>query len=104
MFEPPKPRNQRSRIALLSSFAVHCVAVFLWLHRPPAFIQPSSIAWGMRGTAEKITYFPPAPQTRASEKDHRLHFKQEKKPVPAAPPVESARAGSEVGSMFTGPA
>lgn len=104
MFEVPKPPNRRSRIALFSSFAVHCVVVFMWLHRPPAFIQPSSIAWGMHGTAEKITYFPPAPQSRAAEKQHVLHFKQEKKPVPVAPPVQSARAGSEEGSMFSGPA
>jgi len=56
MFDVPKPGSRATRISLLASFLIHCLVVSLWLNRPPIFVQPSSVAWGMHGNSESVTY------------------------------------------------
>ncbi len=106
MFEIPKGRSSKRRLALLGSFVLHCALVFVWLHREPAFIKPSSVAWGRQGTSGVLIYMPPKLEFAKTDASSKLQFKQKNKPVPAPQPkpVESARAGTSTGSMFTGPA
>jgi TonB family protein len=104
MFEVSKPRNTTRTVSLLASFLIHCVVIVLWLERPPIFVQPSSIAWGLHGNSENLVYFPTA--TKANKISKKLHFaKKNSRKHLEEPPVqtaESARAGSENGSFLNG--
>lgn len=104
MFEISKPRNRARSISLLASFLVHCIVIILWLERPPMFVQPSSIAWGLHGSSENLVYFPTA--TKADKVSKKLRFaKKSRRKRLEEPPVqtaESARAGSENGSFLNG--
>lgn len=108
MFEVSKPRKKATRLSLLASFLVHCAFVTMWLERPPMFVQPSSIAWGLHGNSENLVYFPTAPKPNKVSK--KLDFQRKKKSRPVEqqpPPVQSAdslRAGSENGSFSYGAA
>jgi len=107
VFEIPQRRTSRRNIALLVSFLVHCLFVFVWLHREPAFVKPSSVAWGRPGTSGTLIYLPPRLELATTEPRPKLQLrvKPKNKPAPEPPPpVESARAGMPTGSMFSGPA
>ena len=90
----------------MGSFAFHCLIVFLWLSRPPIFVQPSSVAWGLHGTSENLVYFPSA-VTQNETQSKRLHYRAKPKPKAKSEPpqivAESTRAGLADGSTFTGP-
>jgi TonB family protein len=104
VFEIPKRRSTTRRLALIGSFLLHCVGVFLWLHREPAFIKPSSVAWGRQGTSGVLIYVPQRLEFADADARPKLQFKRKNKPAPPPPaPTESARAGMESGSMMTGP-
>ena len=105
MFEISQRRTSRRNIALLSSFLVHGLVIFLWLNREPAFVKPSSVAWGRPGTSGTLIYLPQRPELAATEARPKLQVNRKNKPVLAPPPqpVESARAGVSTGSMFSGP-
>ena len=106
MFEIPQRRRSRRNIALLSSFLLHCVLVFFWLHREPAFVKPSSVAWGHPGTSGTLIYLPERLELAKDTARPKLQLKHKTKRAPEPPPqpVESARAGTPNGSMFSGPA
>jgi TonB family protein len=105
VFEIPQRRTLRRNVALLSSFLAHYLVVFLWLNRGPAFVKPSSVAWGRQGTSGALLYLPQRLELASTESraQIRLHRKPTPAPVPP-PPVESARAGMPTGSLSTGPA
>jgi TonB family protein len=105
MFEMPKRASRRSRVSLLASFLVHCLVVYWWLNRPPIFVQPSSVAWGLHGSSENIIYFPAAPENKTVAKKLQLERKTKHKQLKEAVQnaVESARAGTPDGSLFHGP-
>jgi TonB family protein len=106
MFEVPKRRSLRRNASLLTSFLIQTALVYLWIARPPLFVKPSSVAWGMHGRSEKITYFP---QTTESSVVSRplLQLKAKSKPPQEIPKkkeeIESARAGAPDGSLSQGP-
>jgi TonB family protein len=106
MFEVSKPPNTVTRVWLLVSFLVHCGLVLLWLERPPMFVQPSSIAWGLHGNSENLVYFPTA--SRRNKVSKKLEFQRKKKTKsveqPALQTADSVRAGSDNGSFFHGAA
>ena len=104
MFEFPKRRTSRRNAALLASFVVHGTILFILLHRQPAFVKPSSVAWGRQGTSGTLIYLPPRLEV-ANNTHPKLQLNRKPKPAPAPlAPVEAARAGSSNGSMFSGPA
>src|SRR5947209_5034159 len=106
MFEVPKRRSLKRNASVLASFLIQSVLVYLWMVRPPLFVKPSLVAWGMHGRSEKITYFP---QTKESSDVKRplLQVKARSKPPKETPKkkeeIESARAGSPHGSLSQGP-
>ena len=103
MFEVFKPSNRARRVSLLASFLVHCFVILLWLERPPMFVQPSSVAWGLHGNSENLVYFPTA--AKPSKVSKKLQFARKRKQQleeTAVNNAESARAGSENGSFFQG--
>ena len=103
MFEFPKRRSSRRNAALLASFFVHGAILFLLFDRQPAFVKPSSVAWGRQNTSGTLIYAPPRLEL-ASNEHPKLQLNRKPKPAPAPPaPVEAARAGSANGSMFSGP-
>lgn len=108
MFEISKPRKTATRLSLLISFVVHCAFVTLWLERPPMFVQPSSIAWGLHGNSENLVYFPTAPKPNKVSKKLEFQRTRKSKPVeqqqPALQSADSVRAGSENGAFFHGSA
>ncbi len=105
MFQVPKPRHRAARISLLVSFFVHCAIVFVWLDRPPIFVQPSSVAWGMHGNSENLVYLPTAEEPNKSRDKLQLKRKSKSKrrEDPTVKSSESPRAGIATGSMFQGP-
>jgi protein TonB len=105
MFEVSEPRRTATRISLLASFVAHCLLVFLWLDRPPIFVQPSAVAWGMHGNAENLVYLPTAATPNKSPKKLQLHRKAKSKHLedPTVKSAESARAGAPTGSLYHGP-
>src|SRR5581483_4410498 len=105
MFEAPKPRNRATRISLLASFLIHCTLVFLWLSRPPRFVQPSSVACGMNGNSQNLVYFPNANKPNKASRKLQTPHKSKRKLLddPTKTSSESARAGAANGSMFQGP-
>ncbi len=106
MFETSKPVTGKRNLALLASLLVHCVVLFLWLHRAPRFIQPSSVAWGQHGQSQNIVYLARNTQSQPSSQKSLLRPKVEhrkaKEPDPEAV-LESARAGTPAGSLSQGP-
>jgi TonB family protein len=105
MFDLSKPRKRGTQISLLISFVAHCAVVLVWLDRPPIFVQPSSVAWGLHGNSENLIYFPRSAES-AKTTAHKLHYKPKPKRKAASKPedtLQTARAGSENGSMFNGP-
>lgn len=104
MFEFPKRRVGRRNIAQMASFLAHGTILFFLLDRQPAFVKPSSVAWGRQSTSGTLIYAPPRLEV-ASNAHPKLHFQRKPKPAPTPPPapVEAARAGSPNGSMFSGP-
>jgi TonB family protein len=104
MFQIPQPASTRWRAALVASLLVHCLVVYLWLSRPPIFVQPSSVAWGIHGNSANLIYFPRVAKQESPAK--KLHFRPKAKQKPAVQPpqpVESARAGAPEGSLSQGP-
>lgn len=101
MFEVPQLRTARRNVALLLSFFVHATAVFIWVHREPIFVKPSSVAWGREGVSGTLIYIPP--RTVATNDHPKLRFNRRAKPTTQLPQIESARAGSINGSAFSGP-
>ncbi len=101
MFEFPKRRSSRRNAALLASFLAHGTILFLLLDRQPAFVKPSSVAWGRQGTSGTLIYAPPRLEI-ASNAHPKLQLNRKPKPAPPPAPVEAARAGSPDGSMFSG--
>ena len=109
-------------MALLLSFAAHCVVVFLLTHKSaPLFIMPSDVALGTPGSTGSITYLGPVGAERevvVPEKPkldlHAVALKSTAAPKPA-PPVhehetatpgapfdETARGGSPYGARVPG--
>ncbi len=103
------------RTSLWWSLGLHVVLLYLVISAGPRFIQPSSIAFGNAGsgTSAEIIYLGPSAvphQTRLSAP--RPKTKHRAAPKLTAPktteepsldaPVESARAGSILGSSSTG--
>ena len=104
MFEIPKRRNWSRNVSLLTSFLVQGVLVFLWIARPPVFVKPSSVAWGMHGNSEKIIYFPRSAESSVTNKS-ALQLTTSTKPRKETPKPspESSRAGAPEGSLSQGP-
>lgn len=106
MFAIPEPRHRATRISLLVSFLVHGAIVGLWLYRPPIFVHPSAVAWGMHGNSENLIYFPrTAAISKAETKKLHLRKKSKRKQIETPPEnaTEAARAGAPNGSLSTGP-
>jgi TonB family protein len=100
MFSFPQPGSRRRRASLLASLLIHCAVLYVWLHRTPVFVKPSSTAWGKHGLIENVTYFPSAQQLKiVPKKKSPLRFNAKavlavEKPQPAAVP-----AGTEFGAV-----
>jgi TonB family protein len=100
MFSFPQPGSRRWRASLLASLLIHCAVLYVWLHRTPVFVKPSSVALGQHGLTEDVTYFPSAQQLKAVvKKKSPLRFNA--KPVLAVekPQPTTARAGTEFGAV-----
>jgi len=105
MFQTQVTRSNRRSLALLGSFVLHCIVIYVWLHRPAMFVRASSVAWGRGGQSETLVYFTPAkPAEGVLSKRSRLQIKAQKKARPDLPEKVEARAGSNNGSMSQGPA
>src|SRR5260370_25581054 len=101
MFSLPQPRSTRRRASLLASIVIHCGVVYLWLHRAPVFVKPSSAAYGRHGQTENVTYFP-APQAlkaAAKKTPPRVGFRTKAGLSQEEPENTTARAGTEHGSV-----
>jgi TonB family protein len=114
MFQQLPGAQQRTSLWL--SLALHGVLLYVVISAGPRFIQPSSIAFGNAGsgTSAEVIYLGPSSiphQTPLSAP--RPKTKHKTAPKLTAPktteepslnaPVESARAGSILGSSSTGP-
>jgi TonB family protein len=104
MFNELKRERRSSNAARLVSLAVHGVIIFALFDRPPIFVKPSSVAWGMRGKSEEIIYFARVKEPAVIAKKLLLPPKVRHKPPQATPQAADAlRAGSPNGSLFHGP-
>jgi TonB family protein len=105
MFRIPQPKNRRRNVALVSSFALHCLVIYVLANRAPMFVKPSSVAWGMHGKSEAIVYFAKNVAPESDSKKLVLPRKP-KRQTPKEPPQKSdaLRAGTESGSLDHGPA
>src|ERR1700730_1139593 len=101
MFYFPRPGSRRRRASLLISILIPCGVVYLWLHRAPVFVKPSSASWGQHAQRENVTYFLAPPEPKSATKKAPLRFQA--KPVLAtenpASSNQSTRAGTEYGSL-----
>jgi protein TonB len=106
MFDVPKPRKRGTNIALLISFLFHCTVVFLWLSRPPRFVQPSAVAWGFHGNSRNLVYSPTSikPNKHPAKLQPPRKSRSKQLDDPTLKSAESARAGSGEGSLYQGPA
>jgi TonB family protein len=109
--------HTRSRGTLWTSLGLHFAVLYLIITAGPRFIQPSSVAFGNRGSGSstEIVYLGPSaiarqtplrapePKTKPQHAAKLVAPKAEQEPSIDAP-VESARAGSLIGSSSTGPA
>jgi len=104
VFEIPSRRTSHRNFALLASFFVHATTLFILVHRQPVFVKPSSVAWGRQNTSGVLIYAPPRLEVASTEHPKlRLNLKPKPAPAPLPPPVETSRAGSPNGSLFSGP-
>jgi protein TonB len=106
MFDLPKRRYTRRNSALFASFLLHCALIYSLVHRTPAFVKPSTVAWGLNGQSEKLIYFSSSDLDSPREKI-QLHLRTKpQKPKPAARPTppEAARSGLAGGSVLNGSA
>jgi TonB family protein len=107
MFEVPKSRSLKRNASVLASFLIQSLLVYVWIARPPLFVKPSSMAWGMHGRSEKITYFPQTTESSLTSKKPLIQLKAPDKPPKESPKkkeeIESARAGVPDGSLSQGP-
>jgi TonB family protein len=103
MFQTQVAGSKRRAVALLTSFVLHCVVVYMWLHRPPMFVRPSSVAWGRGGQSDTLVYLT-KPAEGVASKRSPLQVKARKKARPDLPEKAEARAGSNSGSLSQGPA
>jgi TonB family protein len=99
MFSFPETRGNRRRASLLASIFVHCCVVYLWLHRTPVFVKPSSAAAGAHGLSENVTYFPAAQMAKPVAKKTPLRFQAKAVLAKKNPEKTVARAGTEYGSV-----
>ena len=99
MFSFPQPGSRRRSASLLASLLIHCGAVYLWLHRAPVFVKPSSAAWGQHGLSEQVTYFPSRQELKAATKKTPLSFQAKAVLARENPEKTVARAGTEYGSV-----
>ena len=76
MFNIPKHGSRRSTLSLLASFLLHCLILFLWLHRTPVFVKSSSVAWGQRGQSDTLVYFPRTADLKPVSKQLLFRAKQ----------------------------
>ena len=100
MFSFPQPGSRRWRASLLASLLIHCAVLYVWLHRTPVFVKPSSVARGQHGLNENVTYFPSAQQVKiVVKKKSPLRFNA--KPVLAVetPQPTAVPAGTEYGAV-----
>lgn len=113
MFNELKPTGRkRWDLALLYSFVVHCVVVFLITHRSaPVFIMPSDVALGIPGSSGSITYLAPVGAERQVEVPEKpklsLHAAALKAPaVPKLSPIihenDNSTAGATLDSAAKG--
>jgi len=86
--------------SLLFSLLVHCGLAYLWLHRTPVFVKPSSAAFGVHGLAEQITYFPSPQEKNSAVETSPLHVVFRAKTLIAKEnPASTTRAGTQYGSV-----
>lgn len=104
MLDIPRPRNRGRNFALTASFVIHCLVVFVWLHRAPLFVRPSAVAWGMQGQSKDLVYFPTTQPGLVFHKEPIHLAKHTAKRLPAPPQAEPVRAGKPMGSLAEGPA
>src|SRR5258708_1132355 len=103
MFQTQVTRSNRRAVALITSFVLHCVFIYVWLPRPAMFVRASSVAWGRGGRSETLVYFTPAkPAEGVVSKRSPLRIRAQKKGRPDLPEKAEARAGSNTGSMSQG--
>lgn len=104
MFEISSRRPSHRNLGVPISFLAHATMLFVLVHRQPVFVKPSSVAWGRQNTSGVLIYAPPRLEIASMEHPKlRLNLKPKPAPAPLPPPVESARAGSLNGSLFSGP-
>ena len=105
MFEPATHGSGPRKLSLVASLLVHLVAAYLCLKSTPVFVKPSSTALGQHGRSDTLIYFPRAVKSERAARNvpapPREKEKRAKKAVQS--PVESARAGRPLGSVFSGP-
>ena len=101
MFSFPQPTSRRRRASLLASILIHCCLVYLWLHRAPVFVKPSSSAAGQHGLAENVTYFAAARPAKpmAKKTPPQVVFNAKAVLAQEEPEKTTARAGTEYGSV-----
>jgi TonB family protein len=106
----------RQPTALWISLALHCALLYVVISAGPRFIQPSSIAFGNAGSglSAEIIYLGPSsiphqtplhvPRPKAKHQPAAKIAAPKEEEIPSLDvPVESARAGSILGSSSTGP-
>ena len=101
MFSFPQPRSRRRNACLLTSIGIHCCVVYLWLHRTPIFVKPSSAAAGAHGVSELVTYLPSPEEAKPAAKKKPSPVVFTPKAVVAAeePPKSETHVGTEFGSV-----
>jgi len=99
MFSFPQPTSRRRRASLLASLLIHCVIVYVWLHRAPVFVKPSSAASGQHGLSEQVTYFPSPQAIKVAVKKTPLHYQAKAVLAQEDPQKTVARTGTEYGSV-----
>lgn len=101
MFSFPQPRSRRRNACLLTSIGIHCCVVYLWLHRAPIFVKPSSAAAGAHGVSELVTYLPSPEEAKPAAKKKPSPVVFTPKAVVAAeePPKSETHVGTEFGSV-----
>ena len=99
MFSFPQPASRRRRSSLLASILIHCGVVYLWLHRAPIFVKPTSAASGQHGLAENVTYFPAAQPAKPVAKKTPLRFQAKAVLAKENSQKTVARVGTEYGSV-----
>ncbi len=105
MFQTQVTGSKRRAVALLGSFVLHCIVVYVWLHRPAMFVRPSSLAWGLRGQSDTLVYLQPAKSAgKSASKKSQLQIKAQRKAPQDLPEPVDTRAGSTAGSLYHGPA